>query len=264
MEVILLVNRIIIEICQMKIIPLSEGSFTVDKSKHFIPFDKGTDDLTQRPAGSLLVEIQPFCVITKNDIIVVDAGLGFPNNAGMLQIHQNLLDHGINPQDVTKVLISHLHKDHCGGITTKNISDGGNIVLSFPNAIYYINKYELFQHFEKATTNYDLEEMELLKSADNILLYDSKGIIDEYIYFEMTGGHSKYHCVFWIKEDGQTIFYGGDVAPQLRQMKNRFVAKYDFDGKKCMELRQQWWQQAQSEKWTFLFYHDIEHAIFAF
>jgi len=40
-------------------------------------------------------------------------------------------------------------------------------------------------------------------------------------------------------------------------MKNKFIAKYDYDGKLCMELRQQWWQQAQDEHWTFLFYHDI-------
>jgi hypothetical protein len=67
--------------------------------------------------------------------------------------------------------------------------------------------------------------------------------------------------VFWIEADGQTLFFGGDDAPQHKQMLNRFVAKYDYDGKKCMELRQQWWQQGQAEGWTFLFYHDISHAV---
>jgi hypothetical protein len=47
-------------------------------------------------------------------------------------------------------------------------------------------------------------------------------------------------------------------------MKSRFIAKYDFDGKKCMELRQQWWQQGQDEKWTFLFYHDIKTPVVEF
>jgi hypothetical protein len=44
-------------------------------------------------------------------------------------------------------------------------------------------------------------------------------------------------------------------------MKSRFVAKYDFDGKKSMELRTAWWQQGQQEHWTFLFYHDIKTPI---
>jgi glyoxylase-like metal-dependent hydrolase (beta-lactamase superfamily II) len=245
----------------MKIFPLSEGTFTVDKTKKFIPFDKESDKLHDRPVGSLLVEIQPFCVVTKRDIIVIDTGLGFTGENGVLQLHQNLMDNGIDPEDVTKVLQSHLHKDHCGGIISKD-PQSRNSTLSFPNAVYYINKYELFQHFDTASSSYDEDEMEYLKSSEKIILYDTTGFIDDYIQFEMTGGHSKYHCVFWIKEEDEILFYGGDVAPQLQQMKNKFVAKYDFDGKKSMELRQQWWHQGQQEHWTFMFYHDIKHPVF--
>ncbi|MEI9935557.1 MAG: hypothetical protein WDM71_12085 [Ferruginibacter sp.] len=46
----------------------------------------------------------------------MDTGLGFKAENGTLQIHQNLLNNNINPLDVTKVLQSHLHKDHSGGI----------------------------------------------------------------------------------------------------------------------------------------------------
>ena len=104
----------------MKIIPLSEGAFTIDKTKKFIPFNKAADDLQERAVGSLLVEIQPFCIVTANDIILIDTGLGFSNPDGTLQIHQNLLNNGINPMDVTKVLLSHLHKDHSGGISKED------------------------------------------------------------------------------------------------------------------------------------------------
>jgi hypothetical protein len=45
-------------------------------------------------------------------------------------------------------------------------------------------------------------------------------------------------------------------------MKSKFIAKYDFDGKKAMQLRQQWWEQGKNEKWAFLFYHDINTPIF--
>jgi len=47
-------------------------------------------------------------------------------------------------------------------------------------------------------------------------------------------------------------------------MKHRFVAKYDFDGKKAMELRRRWWEQGQQEKWTFLFYHDVKNPVIEF
>ena len=61
----------------MKIIPLSEGTFTIDKTKLFVPFDQQSEDLQARAAGSLLVEIQPFVVMTAKDILLLDTGLGF-------------------------------------------------------------------------------------------------------------------------------------------------------------------------------------------
>jgi glyoxylase-like metal-dependent hydrolase (beta-lactamase superfamily II) len=244
----------------MKIIPLNEGAFTIDKTKVFVPFNTVTDDLQQRPVGSLLVEIDPFIIITKKDILLLDTGLGFTNKDGILQIHQNLLDNDIDPSAVTKVLLSHLHKDHSGGVTIKDKQLNQHF-LSFPNATYYVNKKELAYALENKSGSYIPEEFELLNSSDRVVLLDDDGYIDGYIHYTMTGAHTPYHIVFMIEEDGQKVFFGGDDAPQLQQMKNRFVAKYDYDGKKCMELRQQWWQQGQEEKWTFLFYHDIKTPV---
>jgi glyoxylase-like metal-dependent hydrolase (beta-lactamase superfamily II) len=247
----------------MRIIPLSEGAFTIDKTKKFVPFDKERYDLQQRTVGSLLVEVQPFCIVTKNDIIVIDTGLGFNNKDGTLQIHQNLLNNGINPLEVTKVLLSHLHKDHSGGISVEDKVLHQRF-FSFPNASYYVNKDELAFGLDRTNTSYKQEDFELLTNADKVIFTKGDGTIDGYIRYEVTGAHSPFHQVFWIEEDGKKVFFGGDVAPQLQQMKNRFIAKYDFDGKKCMELRQEWWQTGQQQKWTFLFYHDIKTPVFEF
>lgn len=247
----------------MKIIPLSEGAFTIDTTKQFIPFNVDTDDLQQRPIGSLLVEIQPFCIVTKNDIILIDAGLGFSNKEGSLQIHQNLLNNGINPMDITKVLMSHLHKDHSGGIS-KEDKILNHRFIAFPNAQYYVNKDEFDFAMAKGKPSYTTTEFEILGQHDKVIFTQGNGSIDDYITYEVTGAHCPYHQIFKIKEDGETIFFGGDVAPQLQQMKSRFVAKYDYDGKLCMQLRQQWWQQGQDENWTFLFYHDIKTPVYRF
>jgi glyoxylase-like metal-dependent hydrolase (beta-lactamase superfamily II) len=239
----------------MTIIPLSEGTFTIDATKLFVPFDDGKDDLQHRSKGSLLVEIQPFAVITSKDILLLDTGLGF-EAGGKLQIHKNLAEAGINPSDITKVLLTHLHKDHAGGI-----SFGPNHEhLSFPEATYYLQQRELIYAIEKGFPSFMPDELKVLESTEQIVyLQDDEGIIDDYIHYKITGAHSPHHQVFWIKENEQTIFFGGDDAPQLQQMKHRFIAKYDFNGKKAMELRKQWWQQGQQEHWTFLFYHDVKN-----
>ncbi len=245
----------------MKIIPLSEGAFTIDKTKLFVPFDTGKDDLQQRAVGSLLVEVQPFAIITPDDVLLMDTGLGFEKD-GVRQIHQNLLHAGINPSEVTKVLMSHLHKDHAGGISKKD-PVSGKYELAFPQATYYLQKKELAFALEKGLPSYIPEELTCLQNAANVQLLEGDGVLGGYIKYQVTGGHSPYHQVYWIADGGEKIFFGGDDAPQLGQMKNRFIAKYDFDGKKCMELRQQWWKQGTEENWTFLFYHDIMTPIWA-
>lgn len=244
----------------MKIIPLSEGTFTIDKTKLFVPFDESAHQLQERPVGSLLVEIQPFVVITSWDVLLLDTGLGFSTD-GVLQLHRNLMDNGISPGDVTKVLMSHLHKDHAGGVSYKRRTE---VKPSFPNALYYVQRKEMDFALRTGSPSFIPDEIEFLTDHPQVEWLDGDGIIDGYIQYRLTGAHSPFHQAFWIREDNQTVFFGGDEAPQLNQLKHRFVAKYDADGKKAMEYRQQWWEQGEKEKWTFLFYHDVKHPTYSF
>lgn len=189
----------------MKIIPLSEGSFSIDQTKRFIPFHPTKDNMSNRPAGSLLVEVQPFAVITEKDILLLDTGLGFSNTDGNLQIHQNLVNADINPMDITKVLMSHLHKDHAGGVGLENAVL--NLYhVSFPNATYYVQKKELEYSFEKGLPSFIPKELEVLHQMDKLVLLEGDGTIDHYIRYEWSGGHSPFHQVFWITENAETIF----------------------------------------------------------
>lgn len=245
-----------------QVVPLSEGSFTVDKTKTFAPFNPDHDQLQQRPTGSLLVEVQPFLLITDTDHILLDTGLGFTMGSGMLQLHHNLKEAGITPDKITKVILSHLHKDHAGGISMKD--ETGRRRLSFPEATYYINKEELEYAFDHIGSSYQQEELEILSDNKQVVLYDRSGFIEGYIRHEHSGGHCPFHQVFWIRDNGETYFYGGDEAPQLSQLQRRFMAKYDFDGRKSMELRQRYLEKGKQEGWTFLFYHDIKTPFIKF
>jgi glyoxylase-like metal-dependent hydrolase (beta-lactamase superfamily II) len=240
-----------------RIIPLSEGSFTVDATKQFVPYNPATDTMQQRPAGSLLVEIQPFLVITDHDFILLDTGLGFRNPDGVLQIHQHLINHGVNPMEITKVLMSHLHKDHSGGVSAVDPVSGQRD-LTFPHATYYVNRHEMEYALENDGKSYHAEDIAVLLQRDNVIFTEGDGTIDDYITYEVTGGHCPYHQTFLIDDGTDKLFFGGDEAPQLSYMKRRFAAKYDYDGKRGMELRQQFLQRGTKDGWTFLYYHDTK------
>ncbi len=246
----------------MRIYPLSEGSFSIDHTKVFVPFDTQKEQIQDRPKGSILVEIQPFVVITEKDIVLFDTGLGYRNAQGILQIHDNLMAIGINPSSVTKVFMSHLHKDHAGGMSYIHPQFNERFV-SFPYATYYVQRREFDLAMSTPSASYIKEQFEFLADFSKVVwLTQNQGVIEDCIHYLLTGGHCPNHQVAWIKEDNEIFFFGADVAPQLQQIKSKFVAKYDMDGKLAMEWRQKWWEQGQKEGWQFAFYHDIRHPLF--
>jgi len=242
------------------IFPLSEGEFTVGHDKQFIPFNAISDDLNARSTGSLHIEVQPFLVITDMDVIVLDTGLGFRDSNGDLQIHSNIRRLGYEPEHVTKVIHSHLHKDHSGGMTYKG--ENGLIKPTFPNAVYYLYRPEVDFALQTGLPAYYPNEIEQLLSVGKIEWLDGEeGVIDEYIKYTHTGGHCPQHIVLLIDDGTDKIFYGGDEAPQLKQMKIKYIAKYDYDGKKAMLIREKYATIGKEEHWKFLFYHDVKSAI---
>ncbi len=234
------------------IIPLSEGTFTVDDSKKFIPFDLSKDHLKDRPS-SLLVDIVPFLVRTDNDLIVIDPGLGMQSAGGDFMIIENIQRAGFAAEDVSMVLLSHLHKDHTGGICYGN---DPAFNLMFPKATYYCQQQELdYAFFFFFSPSFVQAKLRFLKDTPQLSLLKGDGKINEAISFEISGGHTPFHQVFTIKTKGTTCFFGGDVLPQPKQLQIRFNAKYDYDGKAAAEKRIEYGNRAAKEDYTCLFFH---------
>ena len=241
----------------MKAIALFEGSYSVDASKKFIPFDPKVDQAKDRPA-SLFIFIQPFLVETPNDLILIDTGLGYKNADGKLILHENIINAGYHADDVTKVLMSHLHFDHSGGMVNEV---DGKLEVSFSNAEYFIQQGEWEIAYSKPSASYKTEIFDVLQRSGQVTFLDGDGAINNEISYEITGGHTEFHQVFYIKADGECVFFGADIVPEPEQLQRKFIAKYDLDGKKAMELRAYYGEKAAEENWTCLFYHAKEKAI---
>lgn len=235
----------------MEIFALGEGSYSVGGSKKFIPFDPQTDNTKDRP-GSLFIHVNPFLVKTSTDLILFDAGLGFKDTRDELLIHQNIRNNGYDPEDVTLVLMSHLHYDHSGGLVVER---NGKLEPSFPNALHVINKGEWEFSFTGKSSSYHKEIFEALEGAIDIHFTEGSGELKPGISFEHSGGHCPNHQVFLLEDRGQKTFFGGDELPEPEQLLRRFIAKYDYDGRKAMELRDIYGHKAVDEDWTCLFYH---------
>ena len=243
----------------MKIIPLKEGNFSTNKTKDFTLL---TDENKDTVKG-IKMSVTPFLIITENDVILLDAGIGWRNEHGETVISEILKKENIDPNKVTKVLLSHLHKDHIETVITRNEN---GFEATFPNAEIYIQKRELdFALENKGNHSFDFYTLEKLIELDNIVWMDeNKGNITEEISFEVAGGHTPFMQVFWIKENNETVFYGADDLPQESYLKYHLAYKSDFDGRKAMELRLKWQQEAIENHWKILLYHDLNKAVIEF
>lgn len=240
----------------MKIIPLKEGNFSASKTKDFTLLTNENFDTVK----GIKMSVQPFLIVTEHDFILLDAGTGWKNNAGKMVISELLEKENIKPEQITKLLLSHLHKDHIDGSIRKT-ETGFEAV--YPNAKIYIQKRELdFAMENKGNPSFDFDTLEQLISLPNIVwMEEDQGNISEEISFEVVGGHTPFMQVFWIRENNETVFYGADDLPQASYLKYHLAYKSDFDGRKAMELRLEWQEMAAAEHWKILLYHDLDKAV---
>ncbi|MFW0717699.1 MBL fold metallo-hydrolase [Pedobacter sp. N23S346] len=240
----------------MSVIALKLGNYTVNKSKKFSLIDSSVAE------SGAKVAIQPFLITTEKDLILLDAGINL-NQGEVPPICQRLKDENVDPDQVTKVLISHLHKDHIDGI---GYFSDRKFIESFPNATIYIQQRELdFALTQEGNPSYRIEMLEQLALLPNVvLLNDDEGNITDEISYEVSGGHTPHHQVFWIKENEETIFYGADNLPQRNYLKFQVAFKNDYEGRKALEARQKWEEEGRQQEWKVLLYHDMEKPIIKF
>jgi len=236
---------------------LFEGSFSVDISKKFVPFDSQKDDPKDRP-GSLFVHVHPFLVETGSGLVLCDTGLGLRTDAGELLIHHNIKKLGFEVEDVKYVLMSHLHRDHTGGMV--DFAEGQGRV-AFPDAEYIVQQGEWEYAYSGVSTSYDTAILDVLQRSGNLTLVEGVGAINQEISYTLNGGHTPNHQAFHILTGGEHFFFGGDVLPEPEELFKNFIAKYDYDGRKSRDLRLQYWEQGAPEGWIYLFYHAKTIAI---
>lgn len=240
----------------MQLTVIKQGNFKVDKRKNFDYLQPNEE------SSNIKLAIQPFLITLGSDTILLDLGLGFLEDNEPV-ILKRLKDQNINPSNIAKILLSHLHKDHADGLGYFN--DNG-FVQNFPDAKIYIQKREYdFALQQTENPSYNIPLLNELQNLTNIVwLYDDEGEISPEITFKVTAGHSKFQQVFWIKENASTIFYGADDLPTTGYLKRSIAYKTDFDGHKGMEFRKIWKEQAETENWQILFYHDLKNPVVQF
>ncbi|MEM7355555.1 MAG: MBL fold metallo-hydrolase [Acidobacteriota bacterium] len=229
---------------------------------------KPPDELNRIPIASncLLVE-------RGSDLLLIDTGIGgrgdmhFRNMLGMdddaVRLPAAIRQAGYELGDVSHVLLTHLHFDHCGWNTRDDAA--GRPVPTFPNARYWLERGEV-EHARQPNlrdqSSYDPLNFEPLFEAGVVELFDDRAEPIEGVRAIKTPGHNANMCIVLIDGgDGSKAAWWTDLAPTVAHVSYPWVMGFDLFPLTTIENKQKWFPRAALEGWICFFGHETETPI---
>ncbi|MCA1623530.1 MAG: MBL fold metallo-hydrolase [Acidobacteria bacterium] len=166
---------------------------------------------------------------------------------------------GCKPDDITIVVNTHLHFDHCGGNT--KLDENGKIVPAFSNARYFVSRKE-FEHaenpHERDKASYLKENWEALKKDGHLELKPSIYEIASGLTMIETRGHNGSMQTVCLKSGNGTFYSFSDLIPTTAHIPLPWIMGYDLFPLETLENKKRLLPQALKENWLCWFYHDFE------
>lgn len=174
-------------------------------------------------------------------------------------LDKSLAFYGFHRDDITDIILTHLHFDHCGGA----IERAGDILRpAFRNATYWSNE----RHWNWAMQPNPREKASFL--TENILPIQESGQLkfinenDLYtpdIAIRYTNGHTEAMMLPQISYKGKTILYMADLLPSVGHIPIPYVMAYDARPLTTMDERKSYWQEIVNNDYVLFFEHDPVH-----
>lgn len=203
-------------------------------------------------------------------LILIDTGLGDKQSEkffGHYYIHgdnsidKSLAKHGFNREDITDVILTHLHFDHCGGAIVR---EGEKLRPSFTKANYWSNA----EHWNWATNPNPREKASFLEenikpiqeSGQLKFVEKEKNPFGPDIQIRYAHGHTESMMLPQIKYKDKTILYMADLLPSVGHIPLPYVMGYDVRPLTTMEERKNYWEEIVDQEYILFLEHDALNA----
>ena len=202
--------------------------------------------------------------------ILVDTGMGYKQDEkffshyhphGTDSIEQGLAKHGFTTDDITDVVLTHLHFDHCGGAIKR---EGDKLVPAFKNAMYWSNH----AHWTAALNPNEREKASFLK--ENILPIGESNRLhfiestdgEEWmqdIRIRYVNGHTECMMLPQVKYNNTTLLFCADLIPSTAHVSLPWVMAYDMRPLDTLNEKYKLLNEAAANNWVLFFEHDLKN-----
>ena len=172
-------------------------------------------------------------------------------------LKEKLREAGYAMDDVTHVLLTHLHFDHAGGATT--LDSQGQLVPAFPNAVYYVSQENWeagINPSPRDSASYlDINYKPLAEAGLLQLVSDDTMIMDG-VSTLIVNGHTYGQQLIKIESEGEILVFVADLIPLRSHLQLPWIMGYDLNAVLTLEEKTAFLEKAAQHKWWIWFYHD--------
>lgn len=252
----------------MKLYKIEAGSFHVDGGAAFGVVPKKVWQKRYPADADNFCKVHMRCMLVEvaDRLILIDTGTGdkqleylkYYGFEGVINFDDELHKLGFSCNQVTDVVFTHLHFDHCGGATRYN-ADKSQVELVFPNATHWVGaaQWENFLNPNvREGDSYFKENMLPIFDAGKLKLVSQNEFVVADVELRLFNGHTKGQLAVYINAGTKTFVYCGDVIPLSANVPVAWLSSYDVFPLDAMIDKQKMLTEASAENQILFFEHD--------
>ncbi len=250
---------------------VSDGEFRLDGGAMFGVVPRVLWQEKKAPDEQNRIPMATNCLLVArgDDLVLIDAGIGdkhdrrfaemFALEEGALRLPDAIRRAGYELGDVTHVVLTHLHFDHCGWSTRER---DGRLTPTFPRATYWLDRLEVAHAEapnERDRSSYDPRNWQPLFEAGVVEVFDGQAEPVPGISALRTPGHTDGMAIVLIDGgNGEKAVFWADLVPTAAHVPYPWIMSYDLYPMTTLENKQRWLPKAAEEGWLSIFEHDTD------
>lgn len=252
----------------MKLFKIEAGTFHVDGGAAFGVVPKKVWQKRYPCDNENYCKVHMRCLLidTGSKLILIDTGTGdkqldylkYYGFEGVINFDTELNKLGYKTSDITDVIFTHLHFDHCGGATKYN-ADKSKAELVFPNATHWVGETQ-WKNFQNPNVregdSYFPENMNPIFEAGKLKTVSQNQFICPELEVRIYNGHTIGQLVSYINLGNRTLLYVGDVIPLAANVPLSWISSYDIFPLSAMEDKKLLLDEAVTKEQILFFEHD--------
>jgi len=257
------------ELGELKLTLVSDGEFRLDGGAMFGVVPRTLWEQAKPPDSLNRIRMGTNCLLVErgSELLLIDTGIGDKHDARFQEIYamdsaaerlpEAIRRAGYELGDVTHVVLSHLHFDHCGWNTREQ---DGRIVPTFPKARYWLQRGEV-DHArlpnERDRASYFPQNWEPLFEAGAVELFGDEAEPMPGVKAVRAPGHNADMCIVLLDGgDDRRAVYWADLVPTAAHVPYPWIMGYDLYPLTTLENKKKWLPRAAAGNWLCIFEHD--------